>query len=403
MHQIPRAYRAAVCTAVGLFLAWATTGAVAGPTADYGDAPDPTYPSLFGSGGPYHLDVTQEWIGLPGFAGATTTTMEADSLQVDADLDDGYGWWFRQTDAGGVTKSWFVTNLSRSLNRLATDTTYLNVAVDVNHNGTWDGGTEWAVQNFRVPFELLPAGAQTVTVVHRVSDVLDPANLVDSWTRETIGEKIVGDGSGAWGEFQRGETEDWRVDANGNPPSGALGPVFFQKAQNTMSLGLLKAVPKQRIVPCPHGDTHGPETNVGPPAATNSYDWELNVPAGVLALWVSHSLGVGCNGVSATMDSTIFTPGGPVAVTGIGISPELIAMPGAGIVPGARNTFPGLYGITAANGHGICAADYLMFYDDQGGPDRRGRRRHAVFLRFFRLLAAAARVSPRWVDRGHPR
>ena len=58
----------------------------AGPLAEYGDAPDPTYPSLFASQGPYHLIVTEERIGT---SPVSTTTVETDALVPDGDFDDG--------------------------------------------------------------------------------------------------------------------------------------------------------------------------------------------------------------------------------------------------------------------------------------------------------------------------
>src|SRR5262245_42938010 len=97
-----------------------------GPIADYGDAPDPTYPSLFNSVGPYHLDVSKEWLG-PG--PVSTTTTEPDSKQVDLDNDDGGAYYL-----SGPGDNWFHTSVSYNPNlSLATDQRYLNVLVDANN------------------------------------------------------------------------------------------------------------------------------------------------------------------------------------------------------------------------------------------------------------------------------
>lgn len=172
---------------------------------DYGDAPDPFFPSRSSSGGPCHLDVTQEWIGGPD----SVTSIELDAIEPDGDTDDKRAWWcFPPFDSVG----WFVTQVSYdTANSDPNYPRYLNVLVDLDNSGTWDSGVEWPVRNFKVPFEDLPQGVGTMYVRARLGSI-EPNDLPDKWTRVTLSERKVPDGFGAWGVFERGETEDFQID-----------------------------------------------------------------------------------------------------------------------------------------------------------------------------------------------
>src|SRR3990172_4780092 len=64
-----------------------TAPAGSGPRADYGDAPDPAFPSLFTSDGARTLHITQFWLGNLDNPSATS---EPDAKIIDSDeLDDG--------------------------------------------------------------------------------------------------------------------------------------------------------------------------------------------------------------------------------------------------------------------------------------------------------------------------
>ena len=256
------------------------------PVGDYGDAPDPAFPSLYASTGPYHLDVSKEWIGV---GNVTTTTTEADSLQPDADADGGYGSWVRWPDGNGVLKTWFVTKVSYDPSlSTAADTRYLNVLGDLDGNGAW-GNTadEWAVRNMRVPFEALPVGRTTLGIVYRVPDSILPGDLVDKYTRVTLSERTVDTGTGDWGEFDRGETEDWLGSwQQQDPDPDVVGPVGGPAPP-------LKPMPAPTVIGAANGvcDICGcagiclpPHGSPGDPA--RGWAWSLTLPLSTTHLMV---------------------------------------------------------------------------------------------------------------------
>ena len=184
---------------------WSFTTVGKPAVGDYGDAPDPSFPSRSSSGGPCHLDVTQEWIGGPN----SVTSIELDAIVPDGDADDKRAWWWFPP-FGSV--GWFVTQVSYdTANSDPNYPRYLNVLVDLDNSGTWDSGDEWPVQNFKVPFEDLPQDVGTMYVSARLPELIEPNDLPDKWTRVTLSERKVPDGSGAWGVFERGETEDFQI------------------------------------------------------------------------------------------------------------------------------------------------------------------------------------------------
>ena len=112
------------------------------PMADYGDAPDPSYPSLYNTTsttdpnrrGPYHIDVSQEWIGT---SPVSATTVEIDALVPDRDFDDGAIPLERALIDGSSIAQGYVTvpiTISASAD---TSIRYLNVAADLDQGGTW--------------------------------------------------------------------------------------------------------------------------------------------------------------------------------------------------------------------------------------------------------------------------
>lgn len=201
------------------------------PLADYGDAPDPTYPSLYdttstaylGRRGPYHLDVSQEWIGA---SPVSTTTVEWDALVPDGDFDDGAIWLGRTWLFGSLTDMAYVTvpvTISSNADHLIR---YLNVVVDLDRNGNWSaysvgGGVtqeEWIVPNYaiftvpgysinvNIPFDLVDP-----SVVPPYDNVWVRATLTTEYIDPAIFGSLGWDGSGPDGGFLRGETEDWLI------------------------------------------------------------------------------------------------------------------------------------------------------------------------------------------------
>ena len=180
---------------------------------DYGDAPDPGFPTQASSNGPCHLDVSKEWIGP---AGRSTTTIDGGPQGIDSDQDDGAPSFWR---TGRLT--WFSIVVSYDPTKSsAADPRFLNVLLDVDRNGRWEGDKgEWVVQNLEVDFRrVLPQGATSQRLVVLVNPTINPEALAGCWARITLSNRAVLDGSGAWGVFERGETEDHLLSGPGSPP-----------------------------------------------------------------------------------------------------------------------------------------------------------------------------------------
>ena len=332
--------------------------AFAGPIADYGDAPDPGFPSLYASGGPYHLDVTQEWIG---HETPSATTAEIDSRQVDSDESDHGGWVFQVTDAGEVT-TWFATCVSYDPNLSAPDEPrYLNVLIDIDGDGTWEGGDEWAVQNRPIAFDHLPPGVSTMVAVTMIPNSIIPAQVVSHYARATLSDQEVADGSGAWGEFARGETEDFAL--RGDPPPEKL--VDFRG-------GGFKFVPRTPTEGCPHG--HSGELTGVCPAHTWTHTAKLFVRGGTV--WFSVRLlslgGCGrcadvCPGTciswnnGANLWSVLFPPVRPPGAF-LGWSPNVCGT----LNLGQNNEFRLITGLAGAPGHDELLCQYWYCYDPEG-------------------------------------
>lgn len=188
--------------------------------ADFGDLQDPTFPTLAASGstppgrtGPYHLDVSKEWIGA---ASVSTTTLEPEAKVVDLDEDDGF------INVFVVSVDGLPANLGRVTVPVTTAdggaVRYLNVALDINGDGVFRtypsvGGRmqwEWAVVNLPIVY------AGETKVVTGDFTLLMPVPMVlharATLTTEPIAPILFGangwDGSGPLGGFSRGETED---------------------------------------------------------------------------------------------------------------------------------------------------------------------------------------------------
>ncbi len=206
---------------VGVSLVGIVAQSGADGMADFGDLPDPGFPTLryspsarTGMTGPYHLDVTHEWIGV---SPRSTTTLEGDAKVVDRDEDDG---WIsiQSVVVGGV-----VTGLGRVCVPITTDTDstirYLNVAADLNHDGVFrtyyigdQPQIEWIMQNVPILF------VDQTQIVSTTFSLVDTQALLSSpcaratLTTEAINWEFYGeagwDGAGPVGGFERGETED---------------------------------------------------------------------------------------------------------------------------------------------------------------------------------------------------
>lgn len=200
--------------------------------ADFGDLPDPGFPTLresmsaFPYTGPYHLDVTHEWIGeTPG-----GTTVEADAKPANEDEDNGY------VKIQPLVSKGERIGLAEVAVPITTDgdesPRYLNIAVDLNEDGRFSAyyvgeeeliQQEWIAQNVPIAFR---GETQIVTVRF---EMIDPHALWEfpptrvTLTTQPIYKEYFGsagwDGSGPVAGFERGETEDFL--------EGDINPLLF--------------------------------------------------------------------------------------------------------------------------------------------------------------------------------
>jgi len=182
-NATPYTFTVSATNAVGTSATSTASAAVTPGLFDYGDAPDPPYPSLLLSGGARHIDVSTVWLGY-------SADRENDSVQVDLDLfDDGL--------LGSEPLEVQVQRVSA-----ATDA-YLNVLVDANDDGDWADAGEWVVQNVD-PFALAPT-ATDVTYIAASVDL--PLNR---WIRLTVTDTSIASYDGT-GMQSAGETEDYEL------------------------------------------------------------------------------------------------------------------------------------------------------------------------------------------------
>lgn len=186
-----------------------------GGTWDFGDAPDPGFPSLAASDGARHANISFEWLG-------EGVDAEPDSRQIDRDLyDDGVV----PGELNACTQQALeveITVRSREDPEHPYDAQhllYLNVLADWNGDGSWSGevhcpqgavAPEWAVRNLPVDVSSWPDGALSA---------LEPIVLATGpltgqvWGRFSLSyaEVISGDDWDGRGTFSYGETEDYSL------------------------------------------------------------------------------------------------------------------------------------------------------------------------------------------------
>lgn len=201
---------------------------MAAAPADYGDAPDGVnagyvtapgvighFPSLAGSGGAHHTDVSG------ALRLGALFDVEADSKQVNRDRDD--DGFFAQLQPCRPSTVTFVVNadgLPAAL-RSSGHTAYLNALFDWNRDGRWQGASscggrkvpEWLVQNH--PVDMSRFSEQTIQAIQ----ITVPAGpeVRELWMRATLtlDQKMT---VAARGAFTRGETEDYFYSGAGPAP-----------------------------------------------------------------------------------------------------------------------------------------------------------------------------------------
>jgi len=248
------------------------------PDLDYGDAVDPTFPSLRASDGA-RAGVGTFWLGEP----EAPPSAEGDAKIVDADdWDDGLTRLLMVPGKALVT-------FQATLHAAAQPTTvYFNLLADVNRDlrwGSFSGPTgsvrEWIVENRKLALQ--PGERQEIETEFPLGQ-----GVGDLWFRATLSERPVEspdwDGSGA---FVEGEVEDyhlppalgadWNYDCEPDPlvlfhgetgsiffalKSGAGGPDTFQVTSTLGPMGLFGDPLAEEIdviqIPPPVPPTGGP-------------------------------------------------------------------------------------------------------------------------------------------------
>jgi hypothetical protein len=222
-HRGPFAVRAAAALAVGLnilaFVGCATAAPTATPTgqatptaptptalaADFGDAPDPAYPTLLASDGARTERIDQLWLGN---LRTPSVSAEPDANVIDRDpLDDGIELYL---PFDGATELAFRAVKGTSA---AAGVAYFNLLVDLDRDGRWQGA-DWVVRDREVT---LDSGEQAVIEI----DV--PALIDGSWLRAALTDAPVPTAvDGTWhgtGRFAAGEIEDYRFVFDETPPT----------------------------------------------------------------------------------------------------------------------------------------------------------------------------------------
>lgn len=320
-----------------------------------------SFPSRLAQGGPCHLDVSQEWIGGP----TSVTTVEDDALF--ADQDDEVAWcWVANPPDQARRKVFFGTQVSyNSMVSDPADERYLNILVDLNNNGQWDGDDEWPVRNFCFHFDPIPAGVNTMYLVDRAPDSIDPCQVPGKWARVTLSEAPVPDGTGAWGAFARGETEDFAFRA----PRGGPRPLP-PKLEGGARQKLQESTWRDILV-CPHG---WPGAETPRMQMEHIYNYGLTIPrdavrADVSLEWIP-SCGENGNPCTRLEWFELRTGGGVVVAEGCRAGPnwgsDLLGAPGW-LMPGTH-TLEGWakFPVWTTVGHDDVAVYVLMWYDPAG-------------------------------------
>ena len=224
-----------------LFCLACAASAADAPLADFGDAPDgveagyaPPHQAVIGQF-PTSFATTNRRYGLPGLHILDSSqehlgvrqSLEIDASDpgdpdlvenfVDDDFDDGLtGGACPTVSPVGAWPDAVPVTLDVDVNAGSGGPLYLNILLDIDHDGTWantaDGLPEWVVVDHAVA--LTPGGTATITT----PSFLVPLAFSPAWARITLTESPVtgtfaddGRGWDGGGAFLRGEVEDHKI------------------------------------------------------------------------------------------------------------------------------------------------------------------------------------------------
>jgi len=167
---------------------------------EFGDAADPTYPSLLASDGSRHCPTDTELLGL-GLSGQDCKDFELDAQVIDMDTCcDGLVTTTIAANDPAATVQFEVTN------NIATDNLIVNILIDLNIDGDWTDAGEHVVQNQAIP---LPGPDENTFVSNPFNTV--GATPGQTWLRLTLTRTPVTVPWDGTGLFDCGETEDWNI------------------------------------------------------------------------------------------------------------------------------------------------------------------------------------------------
>jgi uncharacterized repeat protein (TIGR01451 family) len=182
------------------------------PAADYGDAPDPTYPTLFASDGARHLLGSNVFLGYcvdSETDGQPTTAADGDDLNPGDPVIGTCGGTSKATgnrkclteddEDGVIFTSLLLTDSTANVDIRASAACTLSAWIDFNADGDWD----------EVDDELFPGGTALVAGVNSLSFSV-PAGAVEGATYARF--RCTTDGAVSYtGEASDGEVEDYQV------------------------------------------------------------------------------------------------------------------------------------------------------------------------------------------------
>ncbi|MCL5428745.1 MAG: GEVED domain-containing protein [Chloroflexi bacterium] len=172
------------------------------PVAEFGDAPDPGFPSLLASDGLRTLDITQFWLG----AGAT---LEEDANITDRDQADDGLIKLIEVKPGLVSVTFQVTKSEQA----QASVVIFNLWADTNNDGRWQDFTgpsntpitEWIVENQGITL----APGETAQIEAEFPQV---GGALEHWMRASITDvPVSGTEPYITGQYQFGEVEDYHV------------------------------------------------------------------------------------------------------------------------------------------------------------------------------------------------
>ena len=165
------------------------------PFTDYGDAPDPTYPTLDASNGAFHYIIDGYYLGF-------SVDSESDGQQdVSSMGDDNDG---NDDDDGVTLASPLMQYFQNSVDIVASGDGYINAWMDFNRDGDWDDSGEKIIDD-----EAVTTGTNTINFQVPLIDETGALRTIGVSSRFRFSSQ---QGLSYTGEAPDGEVEDYSID-----------------------------------------------------------------------------------------------------------------------------------------------------------------------------------------------